>query len=39
MQKMQARSLADLERMAETLKVPYHSLHSLTEGRDILAVV
>ena len=39
MQKMQARSLADLVRMAETLKVPYYSLHSLTEGRDILPAV
>jgi FixJ family two-component response regulator len=39
MQKMQARSLADLVRMAEILKVPYYSSHALTEGQRILAVV
>ena len=34
-----ARSAADLLRMAEILKVPYYSVHGLTEGRRIVRVV
>ena len=36
MQKMQARSIADLVRMAEILKVPYYSSRALTQGHRVL---
>ena len=39
MQKMRARSLADLVRMAEILKVPYYGSPTFTEGQHILAAV